>query len=149
LDDEAVIVSVQQVKRNHDHVWIVDDDQAEGKVRFQFVLKVGFVPSAGQLIAKTRFGMGFYEQTVLIDRMLQEDKQRAASEMKMIDHVDQFYLIDRLCSLESLEQVNMLKKSWGSDLVFLAAILIGSNIHANAFPVSINLFESVILYYYV
>ena len=91
--------------------------------------------------------MCFYEQTVLIDRMLQENKQRAAFEMKMIDHVDQFHLIDRLCSLESLEQVNVLKKSWGSELVFLVAILIGFNIHANTFPVSMNLFESMIMYY--
>ncbi len=91
--------------------------------------------------------MCFYEQTVLIDRMLQENKQRAAFEMKMIDHVDQFYLIDRFCSLKSLEQVNMLKKTWGGELIFLTAILIGFNIQANTSPVSLNLFESVIMYY--
>ena len=91
--------------------------------------------------------MCFYEQTVLIDRMLQENKQWAACEMKMIDHVDQFHLIDRLCGLESPEQVNMQEKSWGSELVFLTAILIGFNIHANPSPVSLNLFEFVIMFY--
>ncbi len=32
FDGEAFIVTVQQVKGNHDNVWIVDDDQAKGVV---------------------------------------------------------------------------------------------------------------------
>ncbi len=71
--------------------------------------------------------------------------------MKMIDDIDQFLLIDGLCSIESSEQVGMLKKMRGSELAFLAAILIGITIHANAFPVSLNalnLFESVIIRQY-
>jgi len=54
-------------------------------------------------------------------------------------------LIDRLYSLENPGQSNILKISWGSELVFLTAILIGFYIHANTAPVSLNLFESVIL----
>ena len=83
--------------------------------------------------------MGFYEQTVLINRMLQNNKHRTACEMQMVDNVDQFFLIDRLCSLESPEQVDMLKKKWGGELVFITVILIGFNIHANMYPVSLNL----------
>ncbi len=71
--------------------------------------------------------------------------------MMMIDDIDQFLLIDGLCGLESPEQVSMLKKSWGSELVFLTAILIGFTIHANEFPLSLNslnLFGSVIISLY-
>ena len=81
---------------------------------------------------------GFYEQAVLIDRMFQENKQRATNEMMMIEDIDQLLLIDGLCGLEIPEQVSMFKKSWGSELVFLTAILIGFTIHANEFPLSLN-----------
>ena len=96
---------------------------------------------AGQLTSFAGFGMGFYEQTVLIDRMLQKNIQRIADEMDVIDHIDQFFLVDRLGSLEGSEQINMLKKYWRSELVCLVVILIGFNIHVNAFPVTLNLFQ--------
>ena len=71
--------------------------------------------------------------------------------MIIIDRVDQLRQIDCLCGLEMPEQVNMLKISWGRELVFLAAILIGFTIHANELPLSLNslnLFGSVIISLY-
>jgi hypothetical protein len=56
-------------------------------------LEIGFVPPAGQLASKTRFGMSFCEDLFFIDRMLQENKNMATRKMNIIDGVDQFYLI--------------------------------------------------------